>query len=80
MESGHFRKDGNEKHGYETEHEAITAAMALNSKESATQKLVTYKCPVCSKYHLGRNGKRLFPEDRKHCREWLKINKKLNKR
>ena len=42
------------------------------------EKVVTYKCPICSKYHLGRNGKRLFMEDKKHCQEWLKVNKKIN--
>lgn len=77
MKNSHFRKDGKEKYGYKTEHEAITSATAINAKETTKEKVVVYKCPVCHKYHLGRNGKQLFPEDKKHCKKWLEINKKI---
>ena len=53
-------KDGKEtfkpKVKYDSLKEAIMSCKGLNSQEEATQKLVPYKCRVCHKYHVGRNG------------------------
>lgn len=42
---------------YKTLDDAIAAAKVANSKDKQLTKLVAYKCSVCFKYHIGRNGK-----------------------
>lgn len=36
---------------------AIEAAKKINAYPNITEKVVAYKCKVCHKYHVGRNGK-----------------------
>lgn len=57
------------KRTYETDKEAIEAARILNTKENRIQKVVTYKCPKCFKWHVGRNGNELTEKDKKHYKE-----------
>lgn len=44
------------KHPFETHDLAVKACKIYNLKEQQIKKLVTYKCKVCHKYHIGRNG------------------------
>lgn len=45
------------KKKFATLEDAISECKKLNSKENRISKLVSYKCPVCHKFHIGRNGK-----------------------
>lgn len=45
------------KFKYETHDKAVAACKTLNVRGKQIKKLVTYKCKVCHKYHIGRNGK-----------------------
>jgi hypothetical protein len=38
---------------------AVIACKRYNLGEHQIHKLVTYKCSVCHKYHIGRNGKEI---------------------
>jgi len=42
---------------YSTHDKAVEACKRFNLREHQIKKLVTYKCRVCHKYHIGRNGK-----------------------
>tara|TARA_R110000824_G_scaffold105368_8_gene249352 strand:- start:6266 stop:6568 length:303 start_codon:yes stop_codon:yes gene_type:complete len=44
---------------YDTHDKAVKACKKLNLKEGQIHKLVTYKCRICYKYHIGRNGKKI---------------------
>ena len=37
--------------------DAIIEAKRMNNLPKTIHKLVAYKCTVCHKYHIGRNGK-----------------------
>lgn len=52
-------KWGKPKRKYDTLDEAIEACKKLNSNEKRIHKLVSYKCSICFKYHIGSNGKLL---------------------
>ena len=47
------------KHPFDTHDDAVEAAKKQNAKPGRIHKLVTYKCKVCHKYHIGRNGKEI---------------------
>lgn len=43
---------------------AIAVAKIDNAKDDRDYKVVAYKCNVCFKYHVGRNGKPLTDKER----------------
>lgn len=45
------------KKTYDTHDEAIAKCKKLNLADKQINKLVSYKCKECCKYHIGRNGK-----------------------
>lgn len=61
------------KRKYDTLELAIQAAKHYNAKPERITKVVAYKCNVCFKYHIGRNGKQLSEKER------LKFQKQLGK-
>lgn len=54
-----------DKKKYDTLDEAIEACKKLNSKPHRINKIVSYKCRHCHKYHTGRNGKEITQKYRK---------------
>lgn len=50
------------KRSYNTLDEAIMKCKELNSRSSQIRKLVSYKCNICHKYHIGR-GKTLLTNE-----------------
>jgi hypothetical protein len=36
--------------------DTIIHAKKINSRKEITYKVVAYKCSICFKYHVGRNG------------------------
>jgi hypothetical protein len=58
------------KRAFDTQDEAIEVAKFINSQDHVIHKIVPYKCKVCHKYHLGRNGKELKDKERqKHKKQ-----------
>jgi len=47
-----------------TQDEAIDVAKFVNSQDHVIHKVVPYRCKICNKYHLGRNGKELKDKER----------------
>lgn len=61
------------KHKFDTLDDAIKAAKIENSKLERIHKVVAYKCKVCFKYHIGRNGKEISEKERlKHQKAGIK--------
>jgi hypothetical protein len=52
------------KRAFDTQDEAIEVAKYVNSQDHVIHKVVPYRCKVCNKYHLGRNGKELKEKER----------------
>lgn len=52
------------KKSFETLEDAIKFAKFVNSQDHVIHKVVSYKCKICCKYHVGRNGKELKDKDR----------------
>ena len=50
---------------YETEKEAIHAAMVINVQDKTIHKRQAYKCSVCHKWHVGRGKTVLTYEDKR---------------
>lgn len=50
---------GKPKVQFETMDLAIAEAKKLNLQPKRIHKLVSYKCSICCKYHIGSNGKEL---------------------
>jgi predicted RNA-binding Zn-ribbon protein involved in translation (DUF1610 family) len=50
---------------YKTHDKAVEAAKRINMKPSQVMKVVTYKCPVCHTYHIGRSKNPITPKCRK---------------
>lgn len=48
-----------DKRKFNTLDEAIEACKILNARLDRIDKVVSYKCSVCHKYHIGRNGKEI---------------------
>jgi hypothetical protein len=44
------------KRKYYTHDKAVIACKTNNLQATQIKKLVTYKCKICHKYHIGRNG------------------------
>lgn len=53
------------KTAYESEKEAIHAAMVINVQDKTTHKRQAYKCSVCHKWHVGRGKTILTDEDKR---------------
>lgn len=53
------------KIAYETEKEAIHAAMVINVQDKTIHKRQAYKCSVCHKWHIGRGKTILTDEDKR---------------
>lgn len=49
---------------FDTLDDAISHAKYVNSKEYIIHKVVAYKCTICFKYHVGRNGNILKDKER----------------
>lgn len=52
------RKVGNKfylKEQFETQDDAIDVCKVINNRPKQIHKVVPYKCPVCHKYHVGKN-------------------------
>jgi hypothetical protein len=47
------------KKKFDTLDEAIVECKKLNAMPHRINKVVSYKCSVCYKYHIGRNGKEI---------------------
>ena len=47
------------KHKFETLELAIAECKIVNAFTNNIHKVVSYKCPICFKYHIGRNGKEI---------------------
>lgn len=62
------------KKSFDTLKEAIAACKKLNAKPDRINKVVSYKCKSCHKYHIGRNGKEIKDKYRD------KLNKELNRK
>ena len=62
-----------EKRSFDTESEAIETACFYNAKQNLPYKMVAYKCDLCGKWHIGKNGKRLFDGERKKYSQKFKI-------
>lgn len=54
-----------DKTTYETEKEAIHAAMVINVQDKTIHKRQAYKCSVCHKWHVGRGKTVLTDEDKR---------------
>lgn len=52
------------KKAFDTLEEAIAIAKIINSQDHVIHKVVSYKCTVCHKFHVGRNGKELKDKER----------------
>lgn len=59
---------------YNTLDEAIKVAKQVNSQDRIIHKVVSYKCNVCHKYHIGRNGKELTEKQRNKFKTYIKQN------
>jgi len=57
----HIDENGNKvwkpKKKFDTLDDAIEACKHINGLDKTIHKVVSYKCTVCHKYHIGRNGK-----------------------
>lgn len=61
------------KKKFDTLDQAIAHAKIVNSNDYVIHKVVAYKCRVCMKYHVGRNGSILKDKQRdkyKKERSW----------
>lgn len=61
------------KKKFDTLDQAIAHAKIVNSNDHVIHKVVAYKCKVCYKYHVGRNGSILKDKQRdkyKKERSW----------
>jgi hypothetical protein len=70
------------KKGYDSLDEAILQAKIINVHPTVTEKNVPYKCTVCHKYHVGRNGKPITEKYKKKLvREFqiMKAQKKIER-
>jgi 3-phosphoglycerate kinase len=49
---------------YPTHDKAVEAAKRINMKPQQIKKVITYKCPVCHTYHIGRSKNDITPKYR----------------
>lgn len=52
------------KKQFDTLDKAIAVAKLENAKPEHIHKVVAYKCRICFKYHVGRNGKEITDKQR----------------
>ena len=52
------------KKAYDTELKAQETCFFLNLQPNSISKLVSYKCPVCHKWHIGHSGKKINTVER----------------
>jgi len=64
------------KHQFASHELAVKACKIYNLKEQQIKKLVTYKCNICFKYHIGRNGNDIKPKYIKRIKQENIINRK----
>ena len=65
------------KKKYPTHDKAVEAAKLMNMKPTQIKKVITYKCPVCHTYHIGRGNKDITPKYRKKLITELSIRLKI---
>ena len=58
---------------FDTLDDAIEHAKWVNSKEDILQKVVAYKCNLCFKYHVGRNGRNISDKQKKKLKNYFNI-------
>lgn len=75
--------EGNKKYvakkAYDTEIQAQETCFFLNLQPNAIRKLVTYKCPVCNKWHIGHGGKVIDAVERDKIRQQFEKWKMIQK-
>ncbi len=72
-------KSFKKKVAYNTLEDAIKEAKKQNLLETHTQKLVSYKCEYCCKFHIGRNGKPITEKDREKLLKEQKSKEQVRK-
>jgi len=60
------------KKQFDTLDKAIAVAKIENAKPEHLHKVVAYKCNICYKYHIGRNGKPLTVKERNKRQQEIK--------
>jgi hypothetical protein len=60
------------KRKFETLEAAIKHCKQVNSLDDRKFKVVSYKCHVCHKFHVGRNGTDIKPKEKLKFKEALK--------
>lgn len=65
------KKQRKEKHGYDTELEAVNVARQMNCDERNEYKVVAYRCLVCGKWHVGHTNHYITHEQRLKYKERL---------
>lgn len=68
------------KKSYDTEVKAQEVCFLLNLQPTSITKLVSYKCPVCHKWHIGHGGKIIDAVERDKIRQQYEKWKIVNKR
>ena len=72
-----FNADGSKiykpKKGFDTELKAQQECFKLNLKPETIHKLVSYKCQICGKWHIGHHNDKVLDDNEKS-----KIQKKYN--
>lgn len=53
------------KKSYETELKAQKICFEINLKPETIHKLITYKCPVCGKWHIGHHNDKVLDDEEK---------------
>jgi len=61
------------KHDFDNELKAQQRCFELNLRSDTIHKLVTYKCPICNKWHIGHHSSKSLDEKDKK-----KIQKQYN--
>lgn len=68
-------KEGNEvvknKRQFVTLTSAIMHAKEMNCKKEHKEKVVSYKCTTCHRYHVGRNGSLITDKEREKFKKEL---------
>lgn len=67
------------KKQFDTMDAAIAVAKIENAKPNRINKVVAYKCDVCFKYHIGRNGKELTYKEKEKLKKELELDEQHKK-
>ena len=57
------------KKAYDTEAKAQEVCFFLNLQPNSITKMVSYKCPICGKWHIGHGGKVIDAVERDKIRK-----------